>query len=319
MGRCDPHLSLEERGKIDKWREAKMPVPEIADRLGRAPSMIYRELKRNTYEDKELPELTRHRHLYRGLFRCATCYRAMIPERQKAHVYYRCQTRECPKNIIREDRLEAAIERAYLSVTMSPATARDLQQKWLEWLHSDAKQAAMQSLDLRRAKLEHRLNRLTDLLLDGVIGRAEHQTRKSSLTKELDALEAERAEFRKSDLSAENLAKFLELITRLAELHIWLKPDEKRYLLENCFSNRTVSGNEPCLEPYPWLQSQDFTILTPLVTQLGPLLELLFKSGISRETEITKAKFPRWKYNLKSQRPDRHTQRRKLFHRMDTE
>ena len=57
MGRCYPPLSLDERRKIDKWREAKMPVPEIADRLGRAPSTIYRELKRNTYDDSELPEL----------------------------------------------------------------------------------------------------------------------------------------------------------------------------------------------------------------------------------------------------------------------
>ena len=55
MGRCYPHLSLEERRKIDKWREAKMTVPEIADRLGRAPSTIYRELKRNYLcDDTEL-------------------------------------------------------------------------------------------------------------------------------------------------------------------------------------------------------------------------------------------------------------------------
>ena len=46
MGRCYPHMDLEERRKIDKWREGKMPVLEIADRLGRAPSTIYRELKR---------------------------------------------------------------------------------------------------------------------------------------------------------------------------------------------------------------------------------------------------------------------------------
>ena len=39
MGCCYPHLSLEERRKIAKWREAKMPVPEIADRLGRAPAL----------------------------------------------------------------------------------------------------------------------------------------------------------------------------------------------------------------------------------------------------------------------------------------
>jgi len=57
MGSCYPHLTFEERRKIAKWRDAKMPVPEIADRLGRAPSTIYRELRRNLFEDKEMPEL----------------------------------------------------------------------------------------------------------------------------------------------------------------------------------------------------------------------------------------------------------------------
>ncbi|AKO99138.1 hypothetical protein MALG_04005 (plasmid) [Marinovum algicola DG 898] len=57
MGSHYSHLTLEERRKIDKWHDAKMSVPEIADRLGRAPSSIYRELKRNVYEDTEIPEL----------------------------------------------------------------------------------------------------------------------------------------------------------------------------------------------------------------------------------------------------------------------
>ncbi|ABD57146.1 Transposase and inactivated derivatives IS30 family-like protein (plasmid) [Jannaschia sp. CCS1] len=57
MGRCYPHLSLEDRRKIAKWYDAKMPVAEIADRLGRASSTIYRELRRNTFADQELPEL----------------------------------------------------------------------------------------------------------------------------------------------------------------------------------------------------------------------------------------------------------------------
>jgi transposase, IS30 family len=46
MGRCYLQLSFEERIKIAKWREAKMPIAEIADRLSRAPSTIYRDLKR---------------------------------------------------------------------------------------------------------------------------------------------------------------------------------------------------------------------------------------------------------------------------------
>jgi hypothetical protein len=56
MASPDLHLSFEERRKIAKWREGKMPVPEIADRLSRALSTIYRELKRNTYRDAELPQ-----------------------------------------------------------------------------------------------------------------------------------------------------------------------------------------------------------------------------------------------------------------------
>ncbi len=57
MGRTYSHLSLEERRRIAKWREAKMPIAEIADRLGRDASTVYRDLRRNHYDDKELPEL----------------------------------------------------------------------------------------------------------------------------------------------------------------------------------------------------------------------------------------------------------------------
>jgi len=60
MGRRYPHLSLEERRKTAKLREAKIPVPQIANRLGRAPSTIYRELKRNRLADDELPYLSEY-------------------------------------------------------------------------------------------------------------------------------------------------------------------------------------------------------------------------------------------------------------------
>lgn len=57
MGRCYPHLNLDERRKLAKWLESKMSIKEIADNLCRAPSTIYREIKRNTYHDDELPQL----------------------------------------------------------------------------------------------------------------------------------------------------------------------------------------------------------------------------------------------------------------------
>ena len=57
MGTHYCHLKLNERRKLAKWLEAKMPISEIADRLGRDPSTIYRDIKRNRYTDKEIPEL----------------------------------------------------------------------------------------------------------------------------------------------------------------------------------------------------------------------------------------------------------------------
>ena len=40
---------------MEQWRFAGMPVDEIAERLGRHRSTIYREIKRNYFEDKETP------------------------------------------------------------------------------------------------------------------------------------------------------------------------------------------------------------------------------------------------------------------------
>lgn len=57
MGTHDSHLRLVERRKLANWLEAKMPIAEIADRLGRDPLTIYRDIKRNRYTDTELPEL----------------------------------------------------------------------------------------------------------------------------------------------------------------------------------------------------------------------------------------------------------------------
>ena len=57
MGTHYCHLKLDERRKLAKWIEAKMPISEIADRLGRDPSTIYRDIKRNRYTDGDLPEL----------------------------------------------------------------------------------------------------------------------------------------------------------------------------------------------------------------------------------------------------------------------
>ncbi|WP_298975668.1 recombinase family protein [uncultured Roseobacter sp.] len=249
-------------------------------------------------------KVTRHNHLYRGLFKCGGCGRSMIPERQKGHVYYRCQTKECPKNTIREDRLEDAILAAYQRLAMKPKDVERNAKEWLKWLQGSERRELAKSIELRVAKSEERHQNLIDLLIDGAIDRHTYDDRKQRLALEIASLREELAEQKSSDLSRDNLLKFLELISSLASLHASLDHDEKRLMLRNCFSNLCVKASEPVLEPCSWLLSRDFGELSPLVTQLGPLLELLEDSGISRHGEQSTSKVPQWKHNLKNHNPD---------------
>ncbi|WP_120631825.1 recombinase family protein [Ruegeria sp. EL01] len=55
------------------------------------------------------PKITRHNHLFQGLFRCAQCGNPLVPELQKERVYYRCKRKGCLTKTVREDVLEQAI------------------------------------------------------------------------------------------------------------------------------------------------------------------------------------------------------------------
>ncbi|TDQ29679.1 helix-turn-helix protein [Phyllobacterium brassicacearum] len=51
-------ITLDERRKIERWHAAKISVDVIAEKLGWHRSTIFRELKRNRFEDPEMRELS---------------------------------------------------------------------------------------------------------------------------------------------------------------------------------------------------------------------------------------------------------------------
>ncbi|MGR9244186.1 IS30 family transposase (plasmid) [Rhizobium leguminosarum] len=56
MSRCYTQITFADRRRLHQLVAAKVPVNEMARQLGRHRSTIYREIKRNTFHDRELPE-----------------------------------------------------------------------------------------------------------------------------------------------------------------------------------------------------------------------------------------------------------------------
>ncbi len=46
-----------------------------------------------------------------GRLGCAHCNTAMIPERQKGHIYYRCHTAKCPTKTVREHVIDGEFQK----------------------------------------------------------------------------------------------------------------------------------------------------------------------------------------------------------------
>jgi IS30 family transposase len=57
MERTYSQIDLDERRKIARWRQAGVCVDAIAEKLGRHRSTIFRELRRNRFQDVEMPDL----------------------------------------------------------------------------------------------------------------------------------------------------------------------------------------------------------------------------------------------------------------------
>jgi site-specific DNA recombinase len=90
-------LKLRSTGEVFKGCHEPLIRPSIFERVQLIKS------------GKSGKKVTRHNHVYRGLFVCTDCRLAMIPERQKGRVYYRCHTPACVTKTVREDKIEAVV------------------------------------------------------------------------------------------------------------------------------------------------------------------------------------------------------------------
>ncbi|MFN3889613.1 MAG: recombinase family protein [Beijerinckiaceae bacterium] len=219
-------------------------------------------------------KVTRHDHLYQGLFRCGLCNRPMTPERQKGRVYYRCQEAACPTKTVREDDIQKRVMEKFAAIQLSTNDAKRLRAAFHCWIGSAERLADRASIELQIANVDARIDRLTDLLVDGQIAQSDFERRKTSLALERKELSEALLKEQKSELLGAKLEKYIELMKNLTELHENARRDEKRTMLRALCSNLRVVEKRVEIEPKNWLFDRDFSDLSPLVTHLDTLIEL---------------------------------------------
>lgn len=190
---------------------------------------------------------TRRRYRYQRLIRCATCHYALIAERQKGHVYYRCHTKSCPRTSLREEHIDAQLAKQALSLRLTDA----------EWALAKADIDALldsRTLDvpIERGKIEmqrktvaDRLARMTDAYVDGVIDKETFLMRKEQLIRELAALHSTLSALNDAGATTRAAARrILELANRWSCFADSVSELEIDKLLADTTSNLSVSGKE---------------------------------------------------------------------------
>lgn len=257
------------------------------------------EFKRVAYikEGRYAKKNTQHNHLLRRLFYCASCTALLCPERQKGNVYYRCHSKGCSVNTVREEFLETAIVAALNSFQFAKNDLNKFDDEVEKWKNSCQWNNILRSIDLRLNEAEARIQRLTDLLIDASIDKDTYNERREALLINVEELKVEKREHARNANSEQDRKKFLELMKTVTGLYISSNPGEKRALVESCFSNRIWDGKNVYLEPSKMVLD---ALDTSSVYEGGATRDTYrtFVKIFENHVDIDKSKNESWKKNF---------------------
>ena len=181
-----------------------------------------------------------HEFLFRRLIRCAACGYRLIGETQKGFVYYRCHTRTCPTNTIREDALETMIAEKFQRLELTEEEKailrneiKELKSRWVK-----EKEETIGNLQVKIEKLNELLKRATDAYLEGVLERDLFEERKQALLMERQTVQGSIKDFQANRTSVpELLEQFLERAGSAYSLYERADSEQKRRMVKIVSSN----------------------------------------------------------------------------------
>ncbi|KWV93881.1 recombinase family protein [Erythrobacter sp. AP23] len=234
-------IHIKRTGKTFQGGHEKLISPALFKRV--------QEIKSNRCR----PKVTKHNHLYRGLFRCAFCNGAMVPELQRGHCYYRCRTPQCLTKCVREDGLSGALFKCLQPFELSDEQIRRAGEIVGKWAASEPDQDGQKASQLELVKLVERKDRLTDALLDRLIEKPEYERRMRRLALEEAQLRDSMANKVTPAKKAERFRRMCERLKSLQTSRELANRMEERQLLEIATANRLIEGQKVMLEPRKWV------------------------------------------------------------------
>lgn len=185
-----------------------------------------------------------HDFLYSRLLTCKNCHYSLIGSKVKGNTYYRCNTRGCPSNNVREDLIDNVILRKFERIQLTDIEVQYFESKLSKFREEFAglRDQQIQIIQLQLKNISYRLDRLTDALLDGLIDKPEFERRKTNLLFEQKEMEEKLVELEDNfDKIPEKMLEYLQLAKSLYLTYKLGIPEEKRDLLKLVTCNRFVA------------------------------------------------------------------------------
>lgn len=206
-------------------------------------------------------KVTKHNHLFQGLFRCGLCEGPMVPELQKGHVYYRCKRRDCPTKTVREEIVDQSIRKLFSQVRLGEKALARIKQRIDEWSQQRASGFVDPKNSIKLADLKSKLERLTDALIDRLIDQDTYCDRKLKIQLEIAKLTEERDRAAELRQKAVKIGEVAELAKSLADSYDLANRDQKRQLIKLGSSNRIIIRKNAQLERANWLLALENLVL----------------------------------------------------------
>lgn len=195
------------------------------------------------FQRRNRPQTSKHSFTFSRLISCEVCGKALIGEKQKGHIYYRCHDRACPMTSIREDRFESRMALEFENLAFTKPEWKILEEELdrLADKRSVEMRGHVEQIRLRLGQLEARISKLADTYLDGDLEKEVFVSQKERILREKVGLEEGLENRLQVDVALNRVRDYLELARSPWLSYQEAQVREKRELVEELTSNRSAS------------------------------------------------------------------------------